>query len=94
MKDVMGTSAGAATSNAAKEGTAKKRQWIEDYEIPKEAMTAKVPEKPPVESSDSMASSSEADEAETSLATTNTAKQQPTSKKAKQQARRKKPKKS
>ena len=42
MKDMMGTSAG-GTSTAGKEGTAQKKQWIEDYEIPKEALTAKVP---------------------------------------------------
>ena len=44
MKDMMGTSTGAATgTSAAKEGTAQKKQWIEDYEIPKEALNAKVP---------------------------------------------------
>jgi hypothetical protein len=41
MKDMMGTSAGG--TSAAKEGKAQKKQWIEDYEIPKEALNAKVP---------------------------------------------------
>lgn len=66
-QEMMGASV--ASAGAAPQ----KRQWMEDFEIPKEAMTAKVPEKP-VESSESMGSSSEADEAETSLATSNTVK--------------------